>query len=76
MSLTRIAIINITGYIGAEVGHLWRSGRAGWIPYALLYEVTKSAGFASGRIGHRLPLTWRRALSLHRRHRDRPEAAR
>lgn len=64
------------GYIGAEVGHLWRSGRAGWIPYALLYEVTKSAGFASGRIGHRLPLTWRRALSLHRRHWDRPEAAR
>ncbi|MBL8094376.1 MAG: glycosyltransferase family 2 protein [Anaerolineales bacterium] len=58
------------GYVRAEIIHLWRAGLALWIPYAVLYEVTKSAGFASGRLGHRLPLWLRRALSLHRRHWD------
>jgi rhamnosyltransferase len=61
------------GYIRAEVSHLWRSGQAALIPYALLYEVTKSAGFASGRLGHRLPIGLRRTLSLHRRHWDAPQ---
>lgn len=58
------------GYVRAEMTQLWRNGQALWIPYALLYEVTKSAGFAAGRLGHRLPLWLRRALSLHRRHWD------
>lgn len=60
------------GYVRAEIAQLWQSGQAGWIPYAVLYEVTKSAGFAAGRLGHRLPLWLRRALSLHRRHWDTP----
>lgn len=58
------------GYIRAEMAYLWKNGHAGLIPYAVLYEITKSAGFASGRLGHRLPLGLRRTLSLHRRHWD------
>jgi hypothetical protein len=36
------------------------------MPYAVLYELVKSAGFAAGRSGHRLPAAWRPHLGLHR----------
>jgi rhamnosyltransferase len=56
------------GYVSAEMGYLARHGRWLDMPYAVVYEAVKSAGFAAGRSGHRLPLAWRRRLSLHRRY--------
>lgn len=53
-------------YVTAELGYLARRGHWVHIPYALLYEFVKSAGFAAGRSGHRLPAAWRPRLSLHR----------
>jgi rhamnosyltransferase len=54
------------GYVAAEMRWLARAGKWAYMPYALLYEVVKSAGFAAGRSGRRLPLAVRRRLSLHR----------
>ena len=55
-------------YVWAEMRYLARLGRWPLIPYALLYEGIKSAGFALGRSGHRLPAGLRPRLSLHRRY--------
>lgn len=54
-------------YLWREIGYLARGRRWSTIPYALLYELVKSAGFAAGRSGHRLPAAWRPRLSLHPR---------
>lgn len=55
-------------YVSTELGYLARRGHWANIPYALIYECVKSAGFAAGRSGHRLPVAWRRRLSLHTRY--------
>jgi rhamnosyltransferase len=54
------------GYVWGEIGYLARRGRWATIPYAVLYELVKSLGFAAGRSGHRLPAAWRPHLGLHR----------
>jgi rhamnosyltransferase len=56
------------GYVWGEMGYLAGQRQWGTMPYALLYEAVKSAGFAAGRSGHRLPLGLRRRLSLHQRY--------
>ena len=56
------------GYVAAEMRYLAARGLWAYVPYALLYEAVKSAGFAAGRSGHRLPLSLRRRLSLHQRY--------
>ena len=56
------------GYVWAELGYLARRGLWSYVPYAVIYEAVKSAGFAAGRSGHRLPLGLRQRLSLHRRY--------
>lgn len=53
------------GYVWAEVRSLARQGHWTLIPYAVLYETVKSAGFAAGKAGHRLPAWLRPHLSLH-----------
>lgn len=53
-------------YVWGEVRYLWRTGHMALIPYALLYAATKSAGFALGKSGHRLPAAWRPHFSLHK----------
>ena len=54
------------GYVWSELRYLARQGRWTTMPYAVLYELVKSAGFAAGRSGHRLPAAWRPHLGLHR----------
>ncbi len=61
-------------YVAAEMGYLARGGHWAYMPYALMYEMVKSAGFAAGRSGHRLPVSWRRRLSLHQSYWDRHDA--
>jgi rhamnosyltransferase len=56
------------GYVGAEMRYLAGRGLWAYMPYALFYEAVKSAGFAAGRSGHRLPIRLRRRLSLHQRY--------
>ena len=56
------------GYVWAEMRYLARAGQWRSMPYAVLYELVKSAGFAAGRSGHRMPVGLRRRLSLHRRY--------
>ena len=53
-------------YVWGEMQYLVRRGRWAAIPYAVLYELVKSAGCAAGRSGHRLPAAWRPHLGLHR----------
>jgi rhamnosyltransferase len=53
-------------YVWAELRYLAHARQWAYIPYALLYELIKSAGFAAGRGGYRLPIALRRRLSLHR----------
>jgi len=50
-------------YLGAELAWLLRSGRALWIPYALLYEATKLAGLMLGTHHRRLPMALKRRMS-------------
>ena len=66
-SLSQVARLG-AAYVWAEMGYLARRGQWTTMPYALLYEGVKSAGFAAGRSGHRLPLGLRRRLSLHQRY--------
>jgi len=50
-----------------------------WLPYLLLYNACKTAGTLAGHLGHRLPISVRRALSLHKYYwaeLQRPPAAR
>jgi rhamnosyltransferase len=54
------------GYVWGEMRYLASRGRWTTIPYAILYELVKSAGFAAGRSGRRLPAAWRPHLGLHR----------
>lgn len=51
-------------YVSGEMDYLIQVGRWHYIPYALLYEAIKSAGFALGRSGRRLPPAWRARFSL------------
>jgi rhamnosyltransferase len=53
-------------YVWAELRWLARRGQWAYMPYALVYELVKSAGFAAGRSGRSMPLSLRRQLSLHR----------
>lgn len=53
-------------YVWRELLYLARQGRWTTMPYAILYELVKSAGFALGRGGQRLPAAWRPYLGLHR----------
>jgi rhamnosyltransferase len=53
-------------YVWGELQYLARRRRWATMPYAILYELVKSAGFAAGRSGHRLPAAWRPHLGLHR----------
>ena len=46
-----------------ELGWLARSGQARWIPYTIVYELTKMAGLIMGANHHRLPLAAKRRLS-------------
>jgi rhamnosyltransferase len=55
-------------YIGEEIQYLARRGQWRYVPYALLYEFVKSAGFAAGRQGRRMPAWLIPHLSLHSRH--------
>ena len=55
-------------YFWKEMRFLARRGQWSYIPYALLYEFVKSAGFAAGRLGRRLPAWLIPRLSLHTRH--------
>jgi rhamnosyltransferase len=55
-------------YVWAEIGYLARRGYWAHIPYAVVYEAVKSAGFACGKAGHRLPAWLRPRLSLHRQY--------
>ena len=61
-------------YVGGELRYLARQGRWLTLPYALVYEFVKAAGFAAGRSGHRLPAGLRPRLSLHRRYWAGPHA--
>ncbi|MBP7691259.1 MAG: glycosyltransferase [Anaerolineales bacterium] len=54
------------GYVWTELRTLARQGQWALMPYAVLYELVKSAGFAAGKAGHRLPAWLRPKLSLHR----------
>jgi rhamnosyltransferase len=55
-------------YVWTETRYLASRGHWPYIPYAWLYEGVKSAGFALGRMGQRLPAAWRPHLSLHTRY--------
>jgi rhamnosyltransferase len=55
-------------YVWTEMRYLARGGHWAHIPAALVHEAVRSAGFAAGRSGHRLPVAWRRRLSLHTRY--------
>lgn len=61
-------------YVGGELRYLARRGHWATMPYALVYEFVKAAGFAAGRAGHRLPASLRPRLSLHRRYWAGPHA--
>jgi rhamnosyltransferase len=55
-------------YVWTELQYLARGGHWAYIPYALVHEAVRSAGFAAGRNGQRLPAWLRPRLSLHRRY--------
>ena len=61
-------------YVGGELRYLARRGKWATMPYAMVYEFVKAAGFAAGRAGHRLPASLRPRLSLHRRYWAGPHA--
>jgi rhamnosyltransferase len=50
-------------YARGEIGWLLRSGQARWIPYTVVYELTKMAGLLLGARHQRLPPALRRRLS-------------
>jgi rhamnosyltransferase len=52
-------------HLAAGVRYLLRSGAVGWIPYLLLYEAVRAAGFLCGGRALWFPRTLRRRLSLH-----------
>ena len=37
-----------------------------WLPYLLFYDASKAAGTLAGHLGHHLPISLRRALSMHK----------
>jgi rhamnosyltransferase len=51
------------GYMWGEIGYLLRTGKALWVPYAMVYELAKFAGILAGRHHERLPGPIVRALS-------------
>ena len=55
-------------YVWTELRYLARRGHWVHMPYALVHEAVRSAGFAAGRNGHRLPAWLRPRLSLHTRY--------
>lgn len=52
-------------YLAQELGYLVSHGSSAWIPYALLYELCRLAGYLAGNQIHRLPPGVRRRLSAH-----------
>ncbi len=58
-------------HLAAGMRALTRRGEARWVPYLLLYEAVRVAGFACGGRAHWLPRPLRRRLSLHRYYWDR-----
>jgi rhamnosyltransferase len=52
-------------YVSAEMRFLVRRGQWTYLPYALVYEIVKSAGFALGRSAHHFPPGWQARFSLH-----------
>lgn len=55
-------------HLAAGIRDLTASRDVAWIPYFLVYESTKSAGFSLGQRARWLPRWLRRALSLHRQY--------
>ncbi len=37
-----------------------------WLPYLMIYDAFKAAGTLAGHLGHRLPISVRRTLSMHK----------
>jgi rhamnosyltransferase len=50
-------------YARGELGWLWSTGQARWIPYAALYETVKMLGLLLGANHRRLPLALKRKMS-------------
>lgn len=50
-------------YGRGELGWLWRTGQRRWIPYTVLYELTKFVGLQLGARHRRIPLPLKRRLS-------------
>lgn len=53
-------------HLAAGLRRLVREGNAGWVPYLLLYESVRVAGFVVGGRARWLPRSLRRRLSLHK----------
>jgi rhamnosyltransferase len=54
---------NALRYARGELAWLWKSGRKGWIPYAIVYELSKYAGLALGKRHRQLPRRLKTFLS-------------
>lgn len=54
-------------YLRHEAGHILRHHPL-WLPYYLGYLVAKAGGVYAGHLANRLPMSWRRKLSLHAYH--------
>ncbi len=53
------------GYLAGELRYLAGRRAVHWIPYTLLYEASRLAGYLIGTQAHRLPLPLTRRLSWH-----------
>jgi rhamnosyltransferase len=54
---------NAIRYARGEVVWLWKTGRKVWIPYTIVYELSKYSGLALGKRHRRLPRSLKRRLS-------------
>ncbi len=52
-------------YLWGELVYLVKRGEGHWIPYTLLFELSRLAGYLAGTQAHRLPLALKRRLSWH-----------
>ena len=53
-------------HLASGMRELIRRGQGWWLPYLLVYEAVRVAGFVCGGQAHRLPRPLRRRLSLHK----------
>jgi rhamnosyltransferase len=60
----RVLRRNAIRYARGELAWLWRSGKAHWVPYAVVYETAKWLGLTLGSHHDRLPQSVGRRLSL------------